>query len=217
MEYININTKEIYSNIGEVRKALYPTSIPKVLTKEALEENGLDYLYNIQPLNIGIFQTAIKDGVITDESGKYIYNYKIQDSGFSEENKIQIAENTLKAEKEIQYKNFKLQLESKIKEITGDLSIVEISSWDKQEKEARSYILDSLIQTPYIDFLLVSRGLNETKEYLVNLIIAKADAYTGLHADTLGKYHKACKAVENITADITNIDIKLKEIQQVIF
>ena len=46
MKYINITTKEIYETPGDVRKALAPKVLPKVLTKAVLEVNGLDYFYD---------------------------------------------------------------------------------------------------------------------------------------------------------------------------
>ena len=50
MKYINKETKEIFDNPGEVRKALAPKKLPKVLTKAVLENNNFDYFYEVEPI-----------------------------------------------------------------------------------------------------------------------------------------------------------------------
>ena len=50
----------------------------------------------------------------------------------------------------------------------------EAVSWAKQEAQARAWIVDNATATPIIDALLIARNMNETKEELINKIIAKA-------------------------------------------
>lgn len=59
--------------------------------------------------------------------------------------------------------------------ITSGVPISEISTWTKQEQEARAYLLDSNASTPFIDAICLAREVN--KSYLVGKIIEKADAY----------------------------------------
>ena len=59
--------------------------------------------------------------------------------------------------------------------ITSGIPVSEISTWTKQESEARAYIIDSNASTPFIDAICTARGCE--KSYLVNKIIEKADEY----------------------------------------
>ena len=59
--------------------------------------------------------------------------------------------------------------------ITSGTPISEISTWTKQESEARAYLLDSNALTPFIDAICLARDCD--KSYLVGKIIEKADAY----------------------------------------
>ena len=85
MKYINKETKEIFDNPGEVRKALAPKKLPKVLTKAVLENNNFDYFYEGVEPKINIFQRAVKSGVKQDEKGNYTYDVTISNSNYDTE------------------------------------------------------------------------------------------------------------------------------------
>lgn len=65
--------------------------------------------------------------------------------------------------------------ETAISSLTSSIPASEISTWTKQEQEARAYLLDSTASTPFIDAICLARGCE--KSYLVGKIIEKADAY----------------------------------------
>ncbi len=65
--------------------------------------------------------------------------------------------------------------ETAISSLTSSIPTSEISTWTKQEQEARAYILDSNASTPFIDAICLAREVD--KSYLVGKIIEKADAY----------------------------------------
>lgn len=65
--------------------------------------------------------------------------------------------------------------EAEVAKLTKGVPNTEISTWGKQEAEARAYLLDQNASTPFIDNLVNTRGV--IKEYLVGKIIEKADAY----------------------------------------
>ena len=69
----------------------------------------------------------------------------------------------------------------------------EIASWSKQESEARMWIADNTVNTPFIDVLLSSRNLGETKAELVDKIILNADAYALEYSKILGKFQNISK------------------------
>lgn len=83
-----------------------------------------------------------------------------------------------------------------INEAIGFVGFGEMSSWDKQETEARAWVVDNNTITPFIDALLVGRGMNETKDALVQKIIVKADAYKTFYGQMLGKLHAKQKLIE---------------------
>ncbi len=84
--------------------------------------------------------------------------------------------------------------------VIGQTPNTEISSWHAQEKEARAWVLDNTTQTPFVDALLIGRSIEgETKESLINLIIAKADNYKVFYGQQLGMFHAKQKAIENAT------------------
>lgn len=60
----------------------------------------------------------------------------------------------------------------------------EISSWAKQESEARAYVASNSASTPLIDALSTARNL--PKAELVTRIIAKADLFAGVSGQLIG-------------------------------
>ena len=209
MKYINIQTKEIYETPGDVRKALAPKMLPKVLTKAVLDNNGLDYFYDHVEPKTTIFQRAIKNGVKQNEKGLYVYDYIIEDI-FSEEEKSRITADTAKQAKSKKIEELKLQLEKYLDEHITDTPLSEKLSWSKQESEAREYLKDNNAHTPYIDALLASRNKGEAKMDLVNKIITKADAYSLFHGTLLGKLHNKLLEVEALQINVETIDKDLE-------
>lgn len=65
--------------------------------------------------------------------------------------------------------------ETAILSLTSSIPTSEISTWTKQEQEARAYLLDDTASTPLIDAICLARDCD--KSYLVGKIIEKADAY----------------------------------------
>lgn len=61
----------------------------------------------------------------------------------------------------------------------------EVSSWPKQEREARAWLADNTALTPWIDGAAVARSL--PKADLVALIIGNADALAPIHGALTGK------------------------------
>ena len=81
----------------------------------------------------------------------------------------------------------------------GILAYWEPGSFETQEKEAKAWNSDNSVKTPFIDTLLTIRNLGETKQELVNKILAKADAYRTTFAKMLGKYQSLIKQIDAAT------------------
>lgn len=72
-------------------------------------------------------------------------------------------------------KDINKEYEDAVRNLTIDTPDSEKQTWLKQESEARAYKSDNMALTPLIDAMCETR--NCTKEYIVNKIIEKADAY----------------------------------------
>ena len=82
----------------------------------------------------------------------------------------------------------------------------EVASWRKQEEQARAWNADNAVSTPTIDALLEARSLGETKQELVDKIIANANAYEAVYAPLLGKYQSLEKQIDRV--DMTASDTR---------
>lgn len=109
--------------------------------------------------------------------------------------------------KQVKLGQFSGAYQSAITAMAWNTDSAEMASWTKQESEARAWVADNNTLTPLIDNLLIGRSIaGETKESLVNTIIAKADGYAHGYALVLGMYHakqkqlEACTTVEEILA-----------------
>lgn len=78
--------------------------------------------------------------------------------------------------------------------ITSGVTSEEISTWTKQESEARSWLVDNNYSTPLIDAICSSRGV--PKSYLVNKIIEKADLYASAIGALTGERQKQEKLIK---------------------
>lgn len=67
------------------------------------------------------------------------------------------------------------EYESAINELLLEYTKHEVDTFQKQETEARAYILDNSVSTPFIDSLCSGRGIQ--KDIIVPKIIMKADAF----------------------------------------
>ena len=83
--------------------------------------------------------------------------------------------------------------ETAISSLTSSVPTSEISTWTKQESEARAYLLDSNAPTPFIDAICLARDCD--KSYLVGKIIEKADAYTVVVGTLTGVRQKLEKEI----------------------
>lgn len=78
--------------------------------------------------------------------------------------------------------------QAEIESLIVDYPDGEVSTFDKQEAEARAYLNDSNAETPLLDALSQARELN--KDELVSRVIAKADAFATACGAIIGKRQK---------------------------
>lgn len=75
----------------------------------------------------------------------------------------------------------------------------EMTSWRKQEEQARAWNVDNTVDTPIIDAILLTRNLGETKQQFVDIVIRNADAYETAYGTILGKFQNLTRAISNAT------------------
>jgi len=75
-----------------------------------------------------------------------------------------------------------------IQQITAQYPASERESWMKQEAEARAWVADSTVPTPFLSALIKARGVpGETMATLANKIISNADAFAAAAAAAIGR------------------------------
>lgn len=82
----------------------------------------------------------------------------------------------------------------------------EISSWAKQEDEARAYQQNNSAATPLVDALAAARGIE--KGILVSRIIAKADLFAQVSGTLIGKRQKLEDQLNALPNDATAEEIE---------
>ena len=75
--------------------------------------------------------------------------------------------------------------EKAMQQIVGSYPSNEVSSWAKQESEARAYVANNSATTPLIDALAASRSVNKAE--LVARIIVKADLFADISGTLIGR------------------------------
>lgn len=197
-----VNAKGEYLGIKYVEKGEY-----EVLVAPPTGDN-LFYIYDF-------ISNSWKSAVVVDAEGffKYVgYCYDVSYTyAFSEtlvsEYPFEIQKYDFETKRFSLYipyfKNYLLALEedlliNTLNEATGKLAFGEQVSWAIQENEAISYLTNKDSSTPFIDTLLLNRNLaGETKDILVNKIIAKSNNFKLIYATLLGKFHSKQKVLEN--------------------
>ena len=130
------------------------------------EQNKVTQFTRCDDTEIGYYESNYIETELDDFHFDTNYTYKIINNQVVKTEKTDINYLLQKANKEY---------ENTVNSITASIPQSEISTWAKQESEARAYLLDSTASTPFIDAICLARGID--KSYLVDKIIEKADAY----------------------------------------
>lgn len=88
----------------------------------------------------------------------------------------------IKAEK---LKLFNAAAEREIQALISTYPPSEVTSFHKQENEARAWLADDTAATPLLDSLATTRGMDKAE--LVNKVIAKADEFAAASGAIIGK------------------------------
>jgi len=183
-EYLNDEVNNIY-----IENDLYPNGVYGKNTPPDISEDYIYLEYDDSDLNTKFFTNVNNETrPLTDEQLSYLHDLTfnwVQPEG--QEGNLtlnQIKENKI-IELRMDYENSRIIY-----------PVNERESWIYQETEANNYIIDNNVKTPFIDNLLVSRDLDETKDELITKILEKASDYKIMESSALGKYQKLLKDVE---------------------
>ena len=138
-----------------------------------------------------------KEVIMLGDIGEYSYIYADDLSEQSEElsfEQITLSKSELAFLKNQSYiKAIEANIQIKIKELVKDYLDFEIDTFPTQEQEAKEYIKDNLLSTPFIDELCLSRDIS--KEEMVNKILKNAAALKKMKAQLIGAYQKIIKTI----------------------
>lgn len=91
-----------------------------------------------------------------------------------------------------------------IGELTATYPASEVTTFNKQESEARAYLDDANAPTPLLDALATHREMD--KDELVSRVIEKADAFAAASGAIIGKRQKLEDALNLLTSDANTIN-----------
>lgn len=94
---------------------------------------------------------------------------------------------------------------SEINALTAQYPLDEISSWPKQEAEARAWLLDPEADIPWLKGMSTARGINIAN--LVVSIIRNADALAPLYGAATGKRQRLRDQIDALGPDATEEEL----------
>ena len=144
-----------------------------------------DRVVDIENLTVEIVKFKL------DENGERYSHYKTtpNEEGIFEPDLVKIEADNREKEKDEAYRRVNDEYAEAIGKLTAGVPSEEVSTWAKQELEARAWKSDSAAKTPLIDALVKARGVK--KEVLVGKILGKADMYAVAVGMATGARQKA--------------------------
>ena len=96
------------------------------------------------------------------------------------------------------------QCQRAINQLTDTYPTGEVTTFDKQEAEARAYLDGAQSHTPLLDALAQHREMD--KDELVRRVIEKADAFAAASGAIIGKRQKLEDALNLLTSDANTLN-----------
>jgi hypothetical protein len=81
----------------------------------------------------------------------------------------------------------------------------EISSWGKQEAEARAWTSNNVVPTPWLDAAVMSRGI--TKADLASRIVSNANVFISNSGSLTGKRQRLCDEINALGINPTSTQL----------
>lgn len=107
-------------------------------------------------------------------------------------------ENTKQFMKTVLTKILFTHYDKELKKLDVESSILEMSTWEEQKKEAFGYLADNTFSTPVLSILAEERGI--TVEELANKVVNKVNEYSQSVATLLSKQQKIEQLLKSATS-----------------
>lgn len=169
------------------------------------DENGnlvTRYIEGVHAAELIATATSVSDELFKRTKDETDGEWKLVDD---EVVKLPFAEPTVLELINAQKQLINADFETAMQQVTTGYPSNEISSWSKQESEARAYLADAEATTPLIDALAQSRLISKAE--LVERIIAKANLFAGVSGNLIGKRQGLEDQLDALDENATSEDI----------
>lgn len=189
MKYIKLSTKEYPIYEATLRDFYYPASLPSQFTDEFLSSIGYAKVIEAtQDIPKKPWEyVEEKEPVLLN--GQYVQNWQVVNLSLTE-----------KKARMLGY--FNQLFNSLISQVKITYPPTEVESWDKQEKEAREFLLNNNAPAIIVRAIASARGI--PVEVLAQRIVDKADQYGEVVGNLIGTRQMLEDQIETATEE--NID-----------
>lgn len=198
-----------FSSISEYKfKINHPNvSFPSYLTDEILEPFGYAVLNPTTPPAYDSWTHRLIEGTPEQRDGKWWQTWVLEPVTHTPEEEAQ----RLAGVKFAKLSEINAVADRAIATLTATYPDREISTFDKQENEARAYASDAMSSTPFLSALAQARGISLAD--LVKRVLAKADAFAVASGSIIGQRQAledrldACMTLEEVQGITVNISM----------
>lgn len=198
-----------FSSISEYKfKINHPNvSFPSPLTDEILAPFGYAVLNMITPPAYDSWTHRLVEGTPEQREGAWWQTWELDDVTHTPEEEAE----RLAGVKFAKLSEINAVADRAIATLTATYPDREISTFDKQENEARAYASDAMSSTPFLSALAQARGISLAD--LVKRVLAKADAFAVASGSIIGQRQAledrldACTTVEEVQGITVNISM----------
>ena len=198
-----------FSSISEYKfKINHPNvSFPSYLTDEILAPFGYAVLILTTPPAYDSWTHRLIEGTPEQRDGKWWQTWVLEPVTHTPEEEAQ----RLAGVKFAKLSEINAVADRAIATLTATYPDREISTFDKQENEARAYASDAMSSTPFLSALAQARGISLAD--LVKRVLAKADAFAVASGSIIGQRQAledrldACMTLEEVQGITVNISM----------
>lgn len=177
---IDVKTKNILSEV--MLRYLCPNvSFPSILTDEILMPFGYAVLNPTTPPTYDSWAHQLIEGTPEQRDGKWYQAWMLEPVAHTPEEEAQ----RLTDAKSAKLSEINAACQRALESLTPTYPERELTTFDKQESEARAYIADAMAPTPLLSALAAARGIELAD--LVQRVIAKADAFAAASGAIIGQ------------------------------
>jgi len=203
---INTSTLSIISE--QLFRSKYKNvSFPSPLTDEILAPFGYAVLILTTPPAYDSWTHRLIEGTPEQRDGKWWQTWVLEPVTHTPEEEAQ----RLAGVKFAKLSEINAVADRAIATLTATYPDREISTFDKQENEARAYASDAMSSTPFLSALAQARGISLAD--LVKRVLAKADAFAVASGSIIGQRQAledrldACMTLEEVQGITVNISM----------